>query len=100
MQETQVQSLGQEDPLEKGWQLIPVFLPGEFQGQRSLVGYSQWGPKEIDTTELLTLSKQIAQTLFVFLSLRFSSFYFCILVYFIYTYIFFHPVTLCWLVFS
>ena len=37
MQETWVQSLGQEDPLEKG---IPVFLPGEFNGQRSLVVYS------------------------------------------------------------
>ena len=25
------------------WQPIPVFLPGEFQGQRSLAGYSSWG---------------------------------------------------------
>ena len=32
--------LGQEDPLEKRTQPIPVFLPGEFHGQRSLVGYS------------------------------------------------------------
>ena len=29
---------------------------GEFHGQRSLVGYSPWGHKESDTTELLTLS--------------------------------------------
>ena len=29
----------------------PVFLPGEFHGQRSLVGYSPWGCKEPDTTE-------------------------------------------------
>ena len=29
----------------------PVFLPGEFQGQRSLVGYSPWGHEESDTTE-------------------------------------------------
>ena len=29
----------------------PVFLPGEFHGQRSLVGYSPWGRKESDTTE-------------------------------------------------
>ena len=36
----QVQSLGQEDPLEKGMTTIPVFLPGEFHGQRSLAGYS------------------------------------------------------------
>ena len=40
MQEMQVQSLGQEDPLEKGMATTPVFLPGKFQGQRSLVGYS------------------------------------------------------------
>ena len=30
-----------------------VFLPGEFHGQRSLVGYSPWGQKELDTTERL-----------------------------------------------
>ena len=34
----------------------PVFLPGKFHGQRSLAGYSPWGPKESDMTELLTLS--------------------------------------------
>ena len=28
-----------------------VFLPGEFHGQRSLVGYSPWGHKELDMTE-------------------------------------------------
>ena len=38
------------------WQPIPVFLPGEFHGQRSLAGYTPWGPKESDTTERLTLS--------------------------------------------
>ena len=31
----------------------PVFLPGEFYGQRSLVGYSPWGHKELNTTEWL-----------------------------------------------
>ena len=51
-----VQSLGWEDFLEKEWQPTPVFLPGEFHGQRSLAGYIQWGPKELDTTERLTLS--------------------------------------------
>ena len=30
------------------WQTIPVFLPGEFHGQRSLPGYSPWGCKESD----------------------------------------------------
>ena len=33
----------------------PVFLPGEFHGQRSLVGYSSWGPTELDRTEQLSL---------------------------------------------
>ena len=51
IQETQFRSLGQEGPLEKGWQLTPVFLPGEFQGQRSLAGYDPWGRKESDVTE-------------------------------------------------
>ena len=33
------------------WQPTPVFLPGETQGQRSLVGYPLWGCTESDTTE-------------------------------------------------
>ena len=56
MQETWVQSLGQEDPLEKDWLLTPIFLPGKSNGQRSLAGYSPWGSKELDTTEQLKLS--------------------------------------------
>ena len=28
-----------------------IFLPGKFYGQRSLMGYSPWGHKELDTTE-------------------------------------------------
>ena len=40
MEETQVQSLGQEDPLEKKRQPTPVFLPGKSHEQRSLAGYS------------------------------------------------------------
>ena len=53
MQETWVQSLGREDHLEKEMQPTPVFLPGESHGQRSLVGYSSRGHKELDTTERL-----------------------------------------------
>ena len=34
-------TLGQEDPLEKG--ATSLFLPEQFHGQRSLVGYSPWG---------------------------------------------------------
>ena len=42
MQETWVQSLCWEDPLEKGMAThTPLFLPGEPPGQRSLVVYSQ-----------------------------------------------------------
>ena len=37
--------------LEKEWQPTPVFLPGESQGQRSLVGCHLWGCTESDTTE-------------------------------------------------
>ena len=33
------------------WQPTPVFLPGEFQGQGSLVGCCLWGHTESDTTE-------------------------------------------------
>ena len=33
------------------WQPTPVFLPGEFHGQRSLVDYSPQGPRESDMTE-------------------------------------------------
>ena len=33
------------------WQPTPVLLPREFHGQRKLVGYSPWGPKESGTTE-------------------------------------------------
>ena len=33
------------------WLPTPVFLPGEFHGQRSLAGYSPWDCKEVDTTE-------------------------------------------------
>ena len=49
MWETWVQSLGWEDPLEKG-KTMPVFWLGEFHGL-----YSPWGPKELDVTEQLSL---------------------------------------------
>ena len=42
-------------PWKRKWQPIPVSLPGEFHGQRSLAGYSPWGHKEFDLTEWLTL---------------------------------------------
>ena len=44
-------SLGWEDPLEEGVAPAPVFLPGEFHRQRSLVGYSPQGHKELGATK-------------------------------------------------
>ena len=43
--------LGWDDPLENGVVPTPVFLPGEFHGQRGLVGYSPWDRQESDTSE-------------------------------------------------
>jgi len=40
------------------WLPTPVFFPGEVHGQRSLVGYSPWGHKELDMTEQLTNCSQ------------------------------------------
>ena len=42
-------------PWRRKWQPTPVFLPGDSQGQRSLVGCRLWGRTELDTTEWLTL---------------------------------------------
>ena len=51
MQETQVQSLGQEVPWRRKWQPMPVFLPGE-----SMDRGARWptplGSKKSDTTEV------------------------------------------------
>ena len=46
MLEMWVQFMGWEDPLGQGWLPTPVFLPGEFHGQRSLVLCNPWGHKE------------------------------------------------------
>ena len=51
MQETLVQFLGWEDPLEKGKATTPVFWPGESHGL-----YRPRGRKELDMTERLSLS--------------------------------------------
>ena len=61
------------------WQLIPVFLPGEFHGQRRLVGYGLYDCKESDMTEatehekkkenkvfLLKLSQSISLVTFIY----------------------------------
>ena len=45
-------------PWRRAWQPIPVFLPGESCGQRSLVRYSLWGRTESDTTERLNTTNE------------------------------------------
>ena len=54
MQETQIRSLGREDPLEKG-KATHSNVPREFHEQRSLAGDSPWGHKELDLTEQLSM---------------------------------------------
>ena len=52
VQETRVQSLGQEDPLEKETENhFSIFLLRKSHGQRSLEGYSPWSCKEADMTD-------------------------------------------------
>ena len=41
-------------PWKRKWQPAPVFFPGKVHGQSSWVGYSPWGCRESDTTELLS----------------------------------------------
>ena len=57
--ETQVRSLGQEDPWRGAQQPAPVFLPGESHVQRSLEGCSSWSHKELDTTEHAPTESQV-----------------------------------------
>ena len=53
MQEIQVQSLGQEDPLEKEMATHSSVFAWGVPGTEELVGYSPWGLKESDMTEQL-----------------------------------------------
>ena len=45
------------------WQPTPVLLPGKFHGWRSLEGYSPWGRKELDTTDLLHFQNEVIKLL-------------------------------------
>ena len=51
MQETPFDPGLGRSPGEVNGKLTPVFLTGEFHGQRSLVGYSSWGRTELEMTE-------------------------------------------------
>ena len=48
-------------PWRRKWQPTPVFLPGKSYGQRSLVGYNPWGPKEPHTAMWLDAHSPPAQ---------------------------------------
>ena len=48
-------------PWRRAWQLTPVFLPGEFHGQRSLPGYCPWGLGELETAEQLNTRQRETQ---------------------------------------
>ena len=52
------------------WQPTPVFLPGESQGQRSMVGCCLWGRTESDMTEV-TLQQQQQQSRIIVIPLVF-----------------------------
>ena len=56
MKETQIQSLGQKDPLEKEMASHSSILAWETPCTEELGGLSPWSYKELDTTEQLTLS--------------------------------------------
>ena len=60
MQETQVQSLGQEDPLEKEMATHSSILIWRIPWTEE-PGYNPWGHKELDTTEQLTLSEGLVE---------------------------------------
>ena len=47
-----VPSVSRKYPGGRTWQPTPVFLPGESHGHRNLAGYSPWGCRESDTTEV------------------------------------------------
>ena len=49
-------SSGRKIPWRREWLPTLVYLPGEFHGQKSLVGYSPWACKELDMTKRLTVS--------------------------------------------
>ena len=51
LQETRLNPWVRKIPWRRKGEPIPVFLPVEFHGQRSLAGYSPWGCKGLDTTE-------------------------------------------------
>ena len=68
MQEIQVQSLDWEDPVEEGTATNSSILAWRIHAQRSLVGYSPWGPKRVGrdlapiTTDICVINHQCMHT--------------------------------------
>ena len=56
-QEKQIWSLVQEDPLEEEMATYSRFLTWTIPWPESLVGYSPWSRRELDTTEWPTLTE-------------------------------------------
>ena len=54
MRKTRVQSLGQDDPLEKEMTIYSSILAWKIHGQRSLTAYSPWDCKDLDITERMS----------------------------------------------
>ena len=64
VEETRVWSLGWEDPLEKAMATHSCIFPGEFHGQRSLMGPIPWGCRELDMTKWLRHTWFLTQSQF------------------------------------
>ena len=62
MQEMPVQFLGREDPLEQEMATHSNILSRESHGQRSLVGYTPRGLKELDMTKQLSTEHRTGST--------------------------------------
>ena len=76
MQETQVQSLSQEDPLEKGMATHSSVHAWKSHGPRSLVGYSPGAHKESDTS--LSLSLYVYIYIYIYIYVHYIYMQMCI----------------------
>ena len=77
--ETQVRSLGEEDPQEEEMATHSSILAGEFHGQRSLAGYSPWGCKSVEQNWTCMLPSPSKHTLTLFLPVRIRHLKLCLL---------------------
>ena len=57
-------------PCRSEWLPTPIFLPGEFHGQSSLVGCSPWGHKELDMSKCTDLWRNQNSLNYKFLQIR------------------------------